>query len=898
MKDFQELVQRLSLALKSLTMYTGAHPRARAAVAGATEYLQAWLADAPSVHLAASNGRMFLDGQPFEGQSVHMAGFARLLTERQISGLILTRGLTEEELERTLGLLILKPSRIEEKGGALRAMAELGLTHVEIGQVQYREVREGELEEAEHAPAIKPVTIGLGAAPLGAEARTGAGAPQPSMDALRTLVDHWRQAFRNVLESGPRPADRAGADAPFRASTGIALDVAGGGGSGRFPAPTGTEGPGGTGPGPLEGSGWGSDGSGSAGPGAGGSAAGDAGLGGPGLGGPGAGGPGLGGSGLGGPGLGGPGAGGPGAGEGGEGSGGWGATAPEPLPDARIEGLPPQPADLSVLGATLAGAGIGEGFPEPQALDALRKAMHELPAGVLLSVVEGMDTLPRSPGGLRLAFSALSPEAFARATASLLARGAGQDQRWPNLRDRLHGILHDGAAGPAASLLGALEQELRSRGLGLENIRELVALLEWDNMTVDDQVRALETRGNLWALTHHQRLAFLRRLLDEGRVTTYRQVQAQVIQGLEAPDVHRREAAARTLAGVANWLGVPGLPHEAEEDLVQGLGGHFLRESSLQVHKATVEALGITMWELIARGEPGRAHTLVDALARPLAGGGDPMRLEALAWLKARLGQPEALARVFELLHTANPETLLTELIPYLEAVGAPAARALVAVLGVEEDRKRRVRLVEVIRGLGHLALPAMHEALESDKWFLVRNTLNILTDLGDASALRPAEACLSHPDGRVRRAAVRTVWKLGGANAVPALLAAFGQADAETLLEIMFAFGQIRAATAIPLLGQFALDGRMPEKLRARAAETLGLIGEPKAQAVLEDLLRRKGRIFTTAEPTEVRLGAAKGLLSLGTPQALGALRAFVEREPRSADRPLLQQVLEQARP
>jgi HEAT repeat protein len=89
-----------------------------------------------------------------------------------------------------------------------------------------------------------------------------------------------------------------------------------------------------------------------------------------------------------------------------------------------------------------------------------------------------------------------------------------------------------------------------------------------------------------------------------------------------------------------------------------------------------------------------------------------------------------------------------------------------------------------------------------------------------------------------------------------------------------------------------------MPEKLRARAAETLGLIGDPSALPFLEELLRRKGRIFTTAEPTEVRLAAGRALVSLGSEPASSTLRYLVSREPRNNDRPLLQALLEQLRP
>jgi HEAT repeat protein len=356
----------------------------------------------------------------------------------------------------------------------------------------------------------------------------------------------------------------------------------------------------------------------------------------------------------------------------------------------------------------------------------------------------------------------------------------------------------------------------------------------------------------------------------------------------------------RTLGGVAHWLAVPGIPSECEISLLQGLTAHFGSEELPRIHHVASEALGTALGELIERGEPGQAHSLLlelDALVS-FRDSREPWRTDALAWLWDRLAQPAALARVLELLHTSNPETLLTELIPYLEKVGTPAAQALVEVLGEEQDRKRRARLMEVIRGLGGLALPAVTESLESPKWYLVRNTLNLMADMGDMAALKPAEACLAHRDVRVRCAAVRTVWKVGGPASLPALIAAFGHADPDTLLEIMFAFGQIRSSSAVPTLGNFACDRRMPEKLRARAAETLGTLGDPSAIPFLEELVRRKGRIFTTAEPTGIRVAACKALATLGTPVAMGALKALVAKEPRNSDRPLLLQVLEKSLP
>ncbi len=108
-----------------------------------------------------------------------------------------------------------------------------------------------------------------------------------------------------------------------------------------------------------------------------------------------------------------------------------------------------------------------------------------------------------------------------------------------------------------------------------------------------------------------------------------------------------------------------------------------------------------------------------------------------------------------------------------------------------------------------------------------------------------------------------------------------------------MFALVQVRAVQAVAPLAAFAVDRRNPEAIRVKAAETLGQIGDPRAIPVLVDIVRRKGRMITTAEPVQVRLAACKALLALDTPAAWEALCELVAAEPWHRDRSALQQVV-----
>jgi HEAT repeat protein len=448
------------------------------------------------------------------------------------------------------------------------------------------------------------------------------------------------------------------------------------------------------------------------------------------------------------------------------------------------------------------------------------------------------------------------------------------------------------------SMLSALEQALRESGAGPEQIarlQELIQQLDWESQTMEEKLRQAQEQGRLWQITLDQRLRFLRRLLDEGRVEGLLALVEQILEALRSEDVAHRELAAQTLTGVARWIEDPGLPVEAEGPIIEGLAAHFGWEPLAHIHRASTEALAVVVASEVNRGEPGQALSLLRELSGLCAfqEARQDWRESGLAGLWAGLSNPAYLAKVTELLHTASAETMMGELLPFLEAVGLPAARFLVEVLGEEPERKRRARLLEAIRSMGETALPAVYEGLESPTWYLVRNTLNLLSDMSDAGALGPVGECLAHPDGRVKRAAVRAIWKLGGPLAVTPLLAALPQVDPETQSEIMFALVQVRAVQAVAPLAAYALDKRNPELMRARAAETIGQIGDPRSIPSLVEIAGRKGRLFTTAEPLPVRLAACKSLLAMDSSAAWEALCEVVAAEPWHRDRKALQQIV-----
>jgi HEAT repeat protein len=288
-----------------------------------------------------------------------------------------------------------------------------------------------------------------------------------------------------------------------------------------------------------------------------------------------------------------------------------------------------------------------------------------------------------------------------------------------------------------------------------------------------------------------------------------------------------------------------------------------------------------------------RRYITVLAELSEIQGGGQPWRGWALEQLMERLGANDLLAKAYTQLFLPDREQVYSTSLPYFQWLGEGAIRYLVLALGQEGDRHWRGRLLELLRTTGPLAVGPLLEALKSPAWFLVRNALNILADVGDAACGEKIAPYLRHGDGRVRRTAVRAMWKLQGAEAAPALAALLPEADPETQLEILFGLGQVKAAAAAPQVMDLALDRRAPEKLRLRAFDTLPLLGAEQAVGPLAELFKRKIGFFGGAEPFEIRLAAAKALRGIGTPEARWALLKAIEPEPKGREREALEQIL-----
>ena len=548
------------------------------------------------------------------------------------------------------------------------------------------------------------------------------------------------------------------------------------------------------------------------------------------------------------------------------------------------------PADLSGLGPLGRELGLGEGMPTPSQLGTLRQVLMGLTPEIQMGLLAGLNTLPGHPAGLGLGVKALAGEILAEATSTLLAKGAS----WPMLKGPIQDILRP--LPDRERLVRTLSSHLRMSGLDTTQVEAILRHLEWEDLSLEAKLLKVLEGGHLFELSLEERLALMRELLELRRFDEFLRIQEVLIETLRSDRSALRLTGAQTLNGVARWADDPGLPPGGEGPLAEALRAHFAWEPDPPIHRWATEAMESLLAALVYRGE--LAHVISDL--QELEGlcafleEQQPWRNDALVKLKASLTRPGLLDAVIIHAFALERDQMILEVHPYLEFLGDPMARHLVARLGEENDRTRRGRLVEAVRSMGPTSLTPLMDALTSPAWYLVRNALTLLSDLGDAGNLPGVLPLLRHPEPRVRRTAVRALWKLGGPVAEPHLLAQMKDSDAETMQEILFALGQLRSEGGLPKVVELAQDKRVLERIRIQALGTLGQIASPKALPVLLECMRRKG-FFGGGEPQPIRLAAARALAALGTPEAWSLLKKVVEAEPKGEDRETMRRLLDQ---
>jgi hypothetical protein len=441
-----------------------------------------------------------------------------------------------------------------------------------------------------------------------------------------------------------------------------------------------------------------------------------------------------------------------------------------------------------------------------------QQAFEQVVVGYLLQIAEELKTSQSDDTAvLRSRVSklvrALSPDAIRR----LLEMGGNLAQR--------HAFLNDAAEGMAVEAVLTLT----------------VAAAEVQQQAISKPLLRL-----LVKLASHSRRGPINARVPTDRA--FRDNVHDLIDGWYLPDPASSDYA-KVLDRLANPTGGPfslGITQQAEPERVI--------EMCIEVRHAAP-----TLWEavsaLIGRGDIVMLLDTIDAAPpdNPLPG-----------VIRARIATPEYFSRLLD-----TPAVDPKRLEEFARRVGEPATTALLDALAESQSRTTRRKLLDVLGHLGDSIGPAVCARLRGAPWYIQRNLLILLAGLGKWPEDFSPVPFASHPDGRVRREALRLMLRRPATRAA-GILSALSDAELPIVRLGLDASQKECPADAVPRLVERISGHRLPPDMEQLAVRTLAATGAPEALpcllsiAVYRTRWLRRERI---AAKSPVVLAALSGL-------------------------------------
>lgn len=240
----------------------------------------------------------------------------------------------------------------------------------------------------------------------------------------------------------------------------------------------------------------------------------------------------------------------------------------------------------------------------------------------------------------------------------------------------------------------------------------------------------------------------------------------------------------------------------------------------------------------------------------------------------ATLASPAALKLVSGALRVYDPASeehrSCRELIRSLSSY---AIKPLLEVLAAEQDMAARKALVDLLSELAPDNIALFGASVGDERWYFVRNVVNILGNTRRADAIPYLTRTLRHGDARVRRETIRALSATDDRLAEELLVTALADDDEQNVRLAARYLGGVgaRCATAA-LIGVARGETRGSRDVGARteAIEALGRIATPEAIEALGAISRQRvtlrgGRAREVKAAAEAALAAARTAAKAG---------------------------------
>lgn len=466
-----------------------------------------------------------------------------------------------------------------------------------------------------------------------------------------------------------------------------------------------------------------------------------------------------------------------------------------------------------------------------------------------------------------------------------------------------YGRLHDALAQTSRwredrqGTMEAIESRLASRGISPPEAKEIMDHLVWAELDLDRRVHLLSLRDNLWRVDFQRVREVLVKLFGADRLKEATALVQKYLSGLLEEDPAQRRRVAENARHILHLIERTGKGTSMLSRMRELFLARLQDETDIEVQSRLAAALGYVADLHLRIGKTSEVLALMlradEMAASPAAA--VKQRGERLREALARAGNEKLFQELTDRLLGGDGAREL-EAAAILKHAGSRAADHLIERLAEEKDRRNRAELVRLLKEMNQSGSAPFIGRLKDPRWYLVRNVVHILGELGDPGVVPALAEVADHEDPRVRKELVKTAVKLGGSEAERMVMTATGDADRAVQLAAVKALASLHGGESESLALRLAVHtgalGGSDTEIRREAIIALGRRRVKGAEEPLAEILRRKA-LIGYAEPTELRLAAAQALGSLGGERALEALtlasRDDGKREVREAARAAL---------
>ena len=323
---------------------------------------------------------------------------------------------------------------------------------------------------------------------------------------------------------------------------------------------------------------------------------------------------------------------------------------------------------------------------------------------------------------------------------------------------------------------------------------------------------------------------------DRPEITQDEWLAAKLLELDKADNVAQYKAVLNDIMSSLRATGGMGMPHYAAA-VLKHLGKYLLKPVHDEISRVNMEA--------------------IQSLAQP------PVIAEVVAQLTMR-EQPdrEAIEAVLLQTHSMSIQELLRRLAEENESFGR---RTIISFLG----------------RFGGALRPHLERWLRDDRWYVVRNALGLLQQVGGQHDSANVRTFLQHPHPKIRLEALRFLYRFPIKVDEGLMNRLLDDADLEVQARAVYALGVLLGAKGLQRLITLAkkpLFGEGDLIRREMAIKGLGREGGDRAIQFLSDVLRTRS-FFSPEAGERIQNAAVDALVEIGGPRTVNAFRRSLPR-------------------